>query len=171
MKRKNLQEKGEFFENDDYRIEINYSDEAVEQELIKIKLKKSKTVDFSSGQLLSIITKNLRNKELALALSDYELNMKVLSAIEVMRTVHFKSDKDYKAGEEIKFSYSQMYPYFLALFEEGYGIAKTKGEIVGIPLSVMEEARESMLLKNKELAEAINKPTLEAAAQVEKNEK
>lgn len=157
-------EMGQYVEKDNYRIEINYSQDAIDKELIKIIPKDDKEMVFTSGELLEMITKNLKNKELALALSEYEVGMKVLSTIQVMRTIHFKSDKDYKAGDEIHFSYVQPYPYFLALLEEGYGIAKTKGDIETIPLAVMAEAKESMMAKNKQLAELINKTTLDEAA-------
>lgn len=153
-------EMGQFFENEKYRIEIKYSPEAVEKELIKIKLKDSDTVEFSSGQLIEIISKNLKNKEMALALSEYELETKTISTINVVRTFEFVANQDYKKGDKVAFNFEQPYPFFIALLEEAYGLAKTKGEVVSVPMSIMDEAKESMMKKNKDLAEAINQPTL-----------
>lgn len=156
------QKMGSFHENDDYRIEVKYSKKARDQELIKIKLKKGDTVEFKAGDLLKIITENIKKKELAIALSEHELEMESVFMVEVVRQVNFTSNRDVKKGEVISFQYPQLYPYFLALLEEMYKIALIKGELKAVPLALVKETEAEMMKKNQNLVDKINKPTLDA---------
>lgn len=152
---------GSFYENDDYRIEVKYSKKARDQELMKIKLKKGDTVEFKAEDLLKIITENIKKKELALALSEAEMQMESIAMVKVVRTLNVTLDHDVKTGEVINIPYEHMYPYFLALAEEMYKIALTKGEVQMVPLKLATEV-EKMREANMNLAEKINKPTLDA---------
>ena len=160
---------GSFYENEDYRIEVKYSKKARDQELLKIKIKKGDTLEFKASDLLKIITEQIKKKELALALSDEELDMEAIAMIEVIRQVNFTMDRDVKKGEVISFQYPQPYPYFLAKCEEMWNIAKLQGEPVGIPFKVEKEAEKRMIELNKNLAEKINKPTLDAIEKSSRN--
>lgn len=162
---------GSFYENDDYRIEVKYSKKAREQELLKIKFKKGKTVEFKAADLLKIITEQIKRKDLALALSEQELEMESIHMVEVVRQINFTSTKDVKKGEVISFQYPQMYPYFLALCEQMYKIAVVKGEIKSVPLSTVKDAEVEMMKQNQNLAEKINKPTLDAIEKANKSKK
>lgn len=153
---------GKYFENDDYRIEVKYSKKARDQELLKIKLKKGQTVEFKAHDLLKIITENIKKNELALALSEQELEMDSIFMVEVIRTMHFTMDRDVKKGEVINFNYPQLYPYFLALCEQMYKIAEIKGEVKAVPMAIAEETKAKMMEQNMNLAEKINKPTLDS---------
>lgn len=152
---------GKFYENDDYRLEVKYSKKAREKELLKIKIKKGDTVEFKAADLLKIITENIKKNELALALSEGELEMDAIAMVEVIRTVNFTMDRDVKKGEVINFNYPQPYPYFLALCEAMYKLAEIKGEIKMVPFSITEETKTKMMEQNMNLAEKINKPTLD----------
>lgn len=155
------QKMGKYFENDKYRIEVKYSKKARDQELIKIKLKKGDTAEFKAADMLKIITENIKKNELALALSEQELEMDAIMMIEVIRTINFTMDRDVKKGEVINFNYPQIYPYFLALCEAMYQLGELKGEIKAVPLSLVEETKEKMITQNMNLAEKINKPTID----------
>lgn len=164
------QKMGSYYENDDYRIEVKYSKKARDQELIRFKLKKGDTVEFKAGDLLKIITENIKKKELALALSELEMEMEAIAMVKVVRNLNLTLDHDVKKGEVINLPYEHMYPYFLALAEEMYHIALTKGEVQMVPLKLSTEV-EKMREANMNLAEKINKPTLDAlekSKQVEK---
>ena len=83
----------------------------------------------------------------------------------VIRTVNFTLDHDVKKGEVINFNFPQQYPYFLALCEEMYKIAHIEGEVKAIPFSLADKAKQKMMKLNMNLAEKINKPTLDAIKQ------
>ncbi len=156
------QKMGKFYENDNYRLEVKYSKKAKDQELLKIKVKKGDTVEFKAHDLLKIITENIKKNELALALSEQELEMDSIFMIEVIRTIHFTMDRDVKKGELINFNYPQVYPYFLALCEAMYHLAEVKGEIKAVPFSLVKETETKMMEQNQNLADKINKPTLDS---------
>lgn len=160
-KTKTKSKEGAYFENDEYRIEVKYSKKARDQELLKLTLKKGDTVEFKSKDLLKIITENIKKKELALALSEQELELESILMTTVIRTVNFTLDHDVKKGEVINFNFPQQYPYFLALCEEMYKIAHIEGEVKAIPFELADKAKDKMIAQNINLAEKINKPTLE----------
>lgn len=147
---------GMYHEEDTYRIDINYSPEAVEKELIKITIKEGDSIELPANSLLGAITSFIKNKDLALALSSKELEMKSVAMCDITRTFNFTATKDIKEGEQFSFNVSQKYPYFLALLEEGYKIAHIEGNLVYVPLEDVESARQQMMERNRELAEAIN---------------
>lgn len=156
------QKTGSYYENDDYRIEVKYSKKARDKELIRFRLKKGNTIEFTATDLLKIITENIKKKDLALALSEQELEMESILMTQVVRQINFTMDRDVKKGEAISFQYPQQYPYFLALCEQMYKIAKVSGKVEAVPLSLVKEAEEEMIKQNSNLAEKINKPTLDA---------
>lgn len=145
---------GSVAETDAVSVFVNYSDEAKEKELIKLVPKEGVTeVVISADDILAIITSQLKKKDLAVALSTAEINE--IPMIETMRPLNVTLEKDFKKGDTIQFLFPHMYPYFLAVAEEAYGLCETRGEIKVISKSAYDEVAETLMEKNKPFIEAM----------------
>lgn len=145
---------GSVAETDNLSIYVNYSDEAKEKELLKFVPKgDSKEVVISADDILGIIATQLKKKDLAVALTTADISE--IPMIETIRPVNLTLERDWKKGEVLQFTFPHMYPYFLAVTEEAYGLAKTRGEVGTISKEILEEAVSTLMEKNKPFIEAM----------------
>lgn len=138
-------------ETENFKIEIKYSDEAVEKELIKFTPKKGKSVEINADALIALIATNFKTKEIGLALMDTEINN--IFVVEAERYINATLDRDFKKGETISFPFKHMYPYVLAAVEETYKICKITGKVESVPKEVYEETLKKLGELNKEFIE------------------
>lgn len=149
----NEYEVGSVAENDDLAIFVNYSQEAKDQELIKLVPKHGNEVVISADDILAIVASQLKKKELAVALTTADITE--IPMIETMRPLDVTLEKDFKKGDRIQFLFPHMYPYFLAVAEEAYKLCETRGEIKIISKEAYDEVAETLIEKNKPFIEAM----------------
>lgn len=143
---------GAVAETDAVTVYVNYDKDAKAKELIKFVPKEGQTdVVISADDILGIIATQLKKKDLAVALSNAEINE--IPMIETIRPIDITFEKDFKKGEHIQFLAPIMYPYFLAVAEEAYKLCETRGQIKIITKDVYDEVAETLIEKNKEFIE------------------
>ena len=138
-------------ETEKFKIEVKYSDEAVEKELIKFTPKKGKSVEINADAIIGIIATQFKTKDFALALADTEINN--VFVVETERYINATLDRDFKKGETISFPFKHIYPYVLAAVEETYKICKMTGQVESVPKEVYEETLKKLGDINKEFIE------------------
>lgn len=138
----------------EFKIEIKYSDEAKEKQLIKFTPTK-KSFEISADDLLSIIRDNFSEKDLAVALSDTSINK--IFMVDVVRQFHFEALQDYKKGDKVTIKAFQPYPYILAAAEEAYNLCKISGEVEAIDVAKYEDALKNLTKKNEDFVKTLNK--------------
>jgi len=94
------QQNGLVFEGENYNIEIKYSKDSIEKELIRIIPKQGEIV-FSTDDIIRLITENFRSKELAYALSTTDTSF--IPSVEVAIPISYIADKDITKGERVQF--------------------------------------------------------------------
>jgi len=158
---KDKKTKGSFFENDDLRIDIKYSEEAIERELIKITVKKGNEFIMSSEDLLAIVREQFKQKDLAFALTTADTSF--VPSVEAAVPIYFNANKDIKEGELVQFFAPMQIPVGIALVMEAYNLCKIKGkEIMKIPTEEFEEAKQTLKESSKEFTEKYFKPQIDA---------
>lgn len=108
-----------------FDLYLNYSEEAETKGKLKIVLNKVQDVELDIDGLLEMIAMNVKNKPMAIALHDAEMNQILMTEVE--REFGFIADKDYKAGEQVKFRVTNAYPAILAALEQEYQLCRMKG--------------------------------------------
>ena len=139
-------DKGIRLEKENYAIEIKYSEEAIQNKLIKFITKGGEELVFSADEMVSILVNQVNADTLSAAFVETDR----INVVEVMRQIKCVLDKDYKKGEEIRINYAHAYPIEFALIEEAYRFAKINEDIPAITLtkefldSVKEKIRPEM---------------------------
>jgi len=110
---------------DGFEIHLNYSEEAEKKGLIKIVPTKIGDIELNVDAVLQMIASHVKDKPMAIALHDADMQQILMAEVE--REFGFIADKDYKAGEQVKFRVVQAYPAVLAALEEEYHICRMKG--------------------------------------------
>jgi len=108
-----------------FDLYLNYSEEAEAKGKMKIVLNKVQDVELDIDGLLEMIATYVKNKPMAIALHDAEMNQILMTEVE--REFNFTADRDYKAGEQVKFRVTNAYPAILAVLEQEYQICRMKG--------------------------------------------
>lgn len=108
-----------------FNLYLNYSEEAEKTGKIKISLTKLQDIELDVDGLLEMIATHVKNKPMAIALHDAEMNQILMTEVE--REFGFIADKDYKAGEQVKFRVTNAYPAILAALEQEYQLCRMKG--------------------------------------------
>lgn len=153
--------KGEYFENDALRIDVKYSDEAIEKELIKFTQKSEKPIIFSAGEMLDVIREQFRQKDLAAALTTADTTF--IPTAEAAVPISFNANKDIKEGELVQFFAPMQIPLGIALVMEAHRLCIIKGkEILKIPVEEFEEAKTTLAEESKEFVEKFFKPQIDA---------
>lgn len=158
---KDKKTKGNFFENNDIRIDIKYSDEAIERELIKFTIKEGNEFIISSQDILALIQEQFKQKSLAAALTTTDTTF--VPSVEVAIPICFDANKDIKMGERVMFWAPFQFPIGVALVAEAYKLCSIKGkEILKIPMEEFKEASETLAESSKEFVEKVFKPQIDA---------
>lgn len=153
--------KGNFFENDDIRIDIKYDEESTERELIKITPKGKDYAILSSEDVLAIIREQFKQKDLAAALTTADTSF--VPTAEAAVPIYFNASKDIKEGELVQFFAPMHIPLGIALVMEANRLCQIKGkEILKIPIEEFEEAKITLQESAKEFTEKFFKPQLDA---------
>lgn len=159
--RKLRKDQGEFFENDSLRIDVKFSDEAKEKELIKFTSKNGEPIIFSAGEMLDLIREQFREKNLAASLTTADTTF--IPSVEAAVPIFFNANKDIKEGELVQFFAPMQIPLGIALVMEANRLCTIKGtEILKIPTTEFEEAKKTLAEESKEFVEKFFKPQIEA---------
>lgn len=152
--------KGVKFEQNNYTVEIKYSQEAVEKELIRI-IPKDGEIVISADDIIKLIVDNFRNKELAYALSTTDTNF--VPSVEVAIPIHFNANRDIKQGDLVSFYAPFILPIGLALGMEAYQLCKDEGrDVLQIPRKEFEESAKTLKEKSMKFVEEYFKPQIDA---------
>lgn len=108
-----------------FDMELNYSSEAEEKGLLKITPTKEGPIELNIDGLLEMVANHVKNKPMAVALHDAEMHEILMTEVE--REFGFIADKDYKAGEQVRFRVTNAYPAVLAALEQEYNLCREKG--------------------------------------------
>jgi hypothetical protein len=154
-------DKGEFFENDSLRIDVKYSDEAKEKELIKFTSKDGEPIIFSVGEMLDLIREQFRERNLAASLTTADTTF--IPSVEAAVPISFNANKDIAKGELVQFYAPMNIPLGIALVMEANRLCTIKGkEIMKIPTEEFEEAKVTLKEGAKEFVEKFFNPQIDA---------
>lgn len=155
-------DKGEYFENDTLRIDVKYSDEAVEKELIKFTSKNGEPIVFSVQEMLDVIREQFREKRLKETLAYTTADSTFIPTAEAAVPISFNANKDIKEGELVQFYAPMQIPLGIALVMEAHRLCIIKGkEVSKISLDDFEEAKTTLSETNKDFTEKFFKPQIE----------
>jgi len=161
LMKKSEDNQGFFFENDDVRIDIKYSKEARERELIKFTSKTGEPVIFSTEDMLALIREQFKQKDIAASLTTADSSF--VPSVEVAVPIYFNANKDIKKDELVQFFAPMHMPVGIALVMEAERLCQVKGkEIIKIPIEEFEEAKETLKASAEEFTKRYFKPQIDA---------
>lgn len=111
--------KGMVSKQENYSVEIKYSEEAEKKKLIKFIPKEGTPIEIEADKLIELLSHYVNSDMLAPTFVDTEK----ITVVYVKRQLKCRLDRDMKSGEEINIEYSHPYPLEFAIIEEGYKIA------------------------------------------------
>lgn len=153
--------KGNFFENENIRIDIKYDTESIEKELIKFTVKTGNEFIISSEDILAIVREQFKQKNLAAALTTADTSF--VPTAEAAVPIYFNANKDIKEGELVQFFAPMQIPLGIALVMEALRLCTIKGkEIIKVPIEEFEEAKTTLAEESREFTEKFFKPQVEA---------
>lgn len=147
--------KGFIRKDKDFDIVIKF-DEA-NPELIRF-IPHKKSFDITVDNLLELILKNFREKELSIALSTTDID--TIPVVNAVRQLNVTLGRDFKEGETLELQYQHTYPYSLAALEEAYKLCLAKGEVKSIPKEVYEDVAKKLVEINRPFVEKFYKKEL-----------
>lgn len=116
---------------ENFDLLLNYSEEAETKGKMLIQFNPLKLaggpaqVELDIDGILEMIANHVKNKPMAIALHDAEMNEILMTEVE--REFGFIADKDYKQGDQIRFRVTNAYPAVLAALEQEYHLCREKG--------------------------------------------
>lgn len=159
--KKSEDNQGNFFENDDVRIDIKYSKEARERELIKFTSKTGEPIIFSTEDMLALIREQFKQKDIAASLTTADSSF--IPSVEVAIPIYFDASKDIAKGERVQFFAPMHMPVGIALAMEALRLCEVKGkEILKIPVEEFKEAANTLKETSEDFVKTYFKPQLEA---------
>jgi len=114
-----------------YRIQANYSPEAIEKKMLKFITTSGDEFEISGEELASIMIGTV-NSELVKAMF---VESDRVSVVDVSRQIRVRLDRAFKKGEEIRLEYVHPYPIEFALIEEAAKLAKINRDVPAIELT------------------------------------
>ena len=127
-----LEKKPVKLEKETYRIEVNYSPEAIKKKLMRFTSKMEDGEFVISAEEMATILIGQVNSELIEATF---VESDRVNVVEVTRQIRVRLDRDFKAGEEIRLDYVHPYPLEFALIEEAAKLAKVNLDVPALVLS------------------------------------
>lgn len=148
-----LEKKPVELKKEDFTIQVNYSQEAIEKKLMRF-ISKSGDVFVISAEEMATMLIGQVNSELVEATF---VESDRVAVVEVMRQIRVRADRDIAKGEEIRLDYYHPYPVEFALIEEAAKIAKINMDVPALELTVeyINAVREKITPKQKKFSELI----------------
>lgn len=110
---------------ENYTIQVNYSDEAIEKKLMKFISKSGDEFEISAEEMMTILVGQVNSETLEAAFVETDK----VHVVEVSRQVAAKANRDIKKGETIRLEYNHPYPLEFAILEEVMKIAKINMDV------------------------------------------
>ena len=127
---------------DTFKVQVNYSPEAIEKKMMKfITSEHGDEFEISADEMSSMLIGQVNTELLQATFVESDR----IAVVEVKRQIKARLDRDFKAGEEVNFEYTHPYPLEFALIEQAYGIAKVNKDVDALVLT--EEYMETVLNK------------------------
>ena len=123
--------KAKEIKKENYSVQVNYSEAAIKNKLLKFTSKSGDEFEISSEELASMLIGGVNSDTLEATFVDVEK----INVVEVGRQIACVLDKDMKKGENININYTHPYPLEFALIEQVYGIAKINMDVPALILT------------------------------------
>lgn len=115
-----------------YKIQVNYSEEAIEKKLMKfISTEHGDEFEISAEEMSSMLIGQVNNELLQATFVESDR----VNVVEVIRQLRCIADRDISKGEEIRLEYTHPYPVEFALIEEAMKIAKVNMDVPAFTLT------------------------------------
>lgn len=118
---------------DKFELQVNYSEEAIEQKLMKFTTPSGDEFTISADEMATILVGQVNSEVIEATFVETDR----VNVVEVMRQIRVMADRDIKKGEEIRLEYTHPYPIEFALIEEAAKIAKIK---MDVPMMTLTKA-------------------------------
>jgi len=127
MKKQKKDEKALVARKRDYTVEINFSEEAIKNKLVRFTAtRRSKSFVISLEEIMELIIQNLNKEYLGMS----SIATSSMDFVDVVRTISGVCSKDFKEGDEISFNFTVKTPLEVAVAEELYNMGKINGDVV-----------------------------------------
>ena len=110
---------------DNYKVQVNYSPEAVKKKLMKFITKSGDEFVISAEEMSTMLVSQVNSETLAATFVEVDK----VHVVEVTRQLVVRIDRDLKKGEEVRMEYKHPYPIEFALIEEAMKIAKINKDV------------------------------------------
>lgn len=110
---------------DNYTIQVNYSDEAIEKKLMKFTTPSGDEFEISAEEMSTILIGQVNSELIEATFVESDR----VNVVEVERQLAVRADRDIKKGEVIRLTYVHPYPVEFALIEEAMKIAKIRKDV------------------------------------------
>lgn len=117
--------KGVKLNQPDFSVEIKYSDEAIENKLMRFTSKSGDQFVISAEQMMSMLVSQVNAQVLEAAFVETDR----VNVVEVTRQIECVLNEDKKKGDHIRINYKHPLPVEFALIEEAYKIAKINQDV------------------------------------------
>jgi hypothetical protein len=150
-----LEKKATELKKEDYTIQVNYSQEAIEKKLMRFISKNGDVFIISAEEMATILIGQV-NSELVEATF---VESDRVNVVEVTRQIRVRLDRDFKAGEEIRLDYVHPYPVEFAIIEEAAKLAKINMDTPRYELTVdyINEVKGKLTPKQHKFVELVYK--------------
>lgn len=109
----------------DYTLLVNYSQQAIDQKLMKFVTPSGEAFEVSAEEMSTILIGQVNNELIAATFVESDR----VNVVEVTRQIRATADRDIKKGEAIRIDYTHPYPIEFALIEEGMKLAKINRDV------------------------------------------
>lgn len=103
-----------------YTLQVNYSQEAIDKKLMKFVTPSGDTFEISAEEMATILIGQVNSSVIEATFVETDR----VNVVDVTRQLKVRLDRDFSAGEEIRFDYVHPYPVEFAIIEQAAKLAK-----------------------------------------------
>lgn len=120
-----LEKKPVEMKKEKYTIQVNYSPEAIEKKLMRFITPSGDSFEISAEEMSTILIGQVNSSVIEATFVETDR----VNVVEVTRQIRVRLDRDFKAGEEVRFDYVHPYPVEFAIIEQAAKLAKINMDV------------------------------------------
>lgn len=150
-----LEKKASELKKENYTIQVNYSQEAIEKKLMRFISKNGDVFVISAEEMATILIGQVNSDLIEATFVESDR----VNVVEVTRQIRVRLEKDFKKGEEIRLDYVHPYPVEFAIIEEAAKLAKINMDVPRMELTVeyIQSVKDKITPKQRKFVDLIYK--------------
>lgn len=125
LEQKPLSKKPVEMKKENYTIQVNYSEEAIEKKLMKFITPSGDEFEIGAEEMATILVGQVNSTTIEAAFVESDR----VNVVDVTRQIRGIADRDIAKGEEIRIDYTHPYPIEFAIIEEAAKLAVIRRDV------------------------------------------